>query len=102
MLVGFGRIGTVSFLPAIIILCREILVSGLREFLSGIQVKMPVTKLAKWKTATQMGAISLLLIGDISPFGVAVNLVGEGLLWIAAFLTLVTGYAYLKSSLRHL
>lgn len=102
MLVGFGRIQPVSFLPAIIILCREILVSGLREFLSGLQVRMPVSALAKWKTAAQMGAISLLLIGDISPFGGAVNLIGEGLLWIAAVLTLITGYSYLKSSLRHL
>ena len=102
MLVGFGRIRPVSFLPAIIILCREILVSGLREFLSGLQVQMPVTTLAKWKTAAQMAAISLLLIGDISPFGGAVNLIGEGLLWISAVLTLITGYAYLKSSLRHL
>lgn len=102
LLVGFGRIQPVSFLPAIIILCREILVSGLREFLSGLQVRMPVSALAKWKTAAQMGAISLLLIGDISPFGGAVNLIGEGLLWIAAVLTLMTGYTYLKSSLRHL
>ncbi|MGV8949219.1 MAG: CDP-diacylglycerol--glycerol-3-phosphate 3-phosphatidyltransferase [Candidatus Paracaedibacter sp.] len=102
LLVGFGRIHPVSFLPAIIILCREILVSGLREFLSGLQVRMPVSVLAKWKTAAQMGAISLLLIGDISPFGGAVNLIGEGLLWIAAVLTLMTGYTYLKSSLRHL
>lgn len=102
MLVGFGRIRPVSFLPAIVILCREILVSGLREFLSGLQVLMPVSALAKWKTAAQMGAISLLLIGDISPFGGAVNLIGESLLWIAAVLTLITGYSYLKSSLHHL
>jgi cardiolipin synthase len=102
MLVGFGRIQPVSFLPAIIILCREILVSGLREHLSDLQVQMPVTTLAKWKTAAQMTAISLLLIGDISPFGGAVNLIGEVLLWSAAALTLITGYAYLKSSLRHL
>jgi cardiolipin synthase len=102
MLVGFGRIQPVSFLPAIIILCREILLSGLREFLSDLHVEMPVTTLAKWKTAAQMTAISFLLIGDISPFGNAVNFIGEGLLWIAAVLTLITGYAYLKSSLRHL
>jgi len=102
MLVGFGRIQPVSFLPAIIILCREILVSGLREFLASLQVRMPVSALAKWKTAVQMGAISLLLIGDISPFGAIVNIVGESLLWIAAVLTLMTGYSYLRSSLRHL
>lgn len=102
MLVGFGRIRPVSFLPAIIILCREILVSGLREYLSDLHVKMPVTTLAKWKTMAQMMAISLLLIGDIPPFSSAVSLLGEALLWIAALLTLITGYAYFKSSLRHL
>jgi cardiolipin synthase len=102
MLVGFGRIRPISFLPAIIILCREILVSGLRESLSSFQVSMPVSALAKWKTAAQMTAISFLLIGDISPFGGVVNIVGEGLLWVAALLTLITGYTYLKSSLRHL
>jgi cardiolipin synthase (CMP-forming) len=102
MLVGFGRIQPVSFLPAIIILCREILVSGLREYLSDLHVKMPVTYLAKWKTAAQMIAISLLLIGDISPFGTLVNMIGELLLWTAAVLTLITGYAYLKANLRHM
>ena len=102
MLVGFDRIRPISFLPAIVILCREILVSGLREFLSSIQVLMPVSRLAKWKTAAQMGAISLLLIGDISPFGAIVSIVGEALLWAAAVLTLMTGYAYVKAGLRYL
>ena len=102
LLVGFDHIKGLSLIPAIIILCREILVSGLREFLSSLQVFMPVSSLAKWKTAAQMSAISLLLIGDISPFGGAVNLIGEGLLWVAAVLTLITGYTYLKSGLRHL
>jgi cardiolipin synthase len=102
MLAAFGRIRPVSFLPALIILCREILVSGLREFLGGLQVSLPVNKLAKWKTATQMSAIFLLLIGDIFPFGYITSLVGEGLLWSAAFLTLLTGYAYLKAGLHHI
>lgn len=102
MLVGFDRIRPISFLPAIVILCREILVSGLREFLSSIQVLMPVSRLAKWKTAAQMGAISLLLIGDISPFGPIVNIVGETLLWTAAILTFLTGYTYVKAGLQHL
>ena len=102
MLVAFGRIRPVSFLPALIILCREILVSGLREFLSDLQVPMPVSNLAKWKTAAQMSAISLLLVGDIFPLGHIASIMGEGLLWCAALLTLMTGYAYLKSGLRHL
>jgi cardiolipin synthase len=102
MLVGFDRIRPISFLPAIVILCREILVSGLREFLSNIKVLMPVSRLAKWKTTVQMGAISLLLIGDISPFGPIVNIAGEILLWTAALLTFLTGYAYVKTGLRYL
>lgn len=102
MLVGFGHIRPVSFLPAIIILCREILVSGLREFLSSLRVPLPVSTLAKWKTSAQMAAISLLLISDIFPFRFILNLIGEGLLWIAALLTLITGFAYLRSGLRHL
>lgn len=102
MLVGFDRIHRVSFVPAILILCREILVSGLREFLSGRKILIPPSVLAKWKTAVQMGAISFLLIGDISPFGDLVTLIGESLLWVAAGLTLMTGYAYLKRGLQYL
>ncbi|MBM3468764.1 MAG: CDP-diacylglycerol--glycerol-3-phosphate 3-phosphatidyltransferase [Alphaproteobacteria bacterium] len=102
MLVGFGRIQPLSFFPAIVILCREILVSGLREYLSNNQIPMPVTALAKWKTMAQMMAISLLLIGNTTPLGDFVCNVGEVLLWLAALLTLITGYSYLKSQWQHL
>lgn len=83
-------------LPAIAILCREILVSGLREHLAELQVIVPVSKLAKWKTAAQMGALLILLLGGFAPAGI-----GLGLLWLSALLTLQTGYLYLKHGLKH-
>jgi len=81
--------------PATIILAREILVSGLREFLG--DVKLNVTRLAKWKTTTQLVAISVLLLVDVvSPFrgGMAILILGLILLWIAAALTAITGWDY--------
>jgi cardiolipin synthase len=102
LLAAFGRIQGLNLLPAILILCREILVSGLREFLAGLQVGMPVTKLAKWKTTIQMVAIGFLILGDagtpIIPITVEIGIIG---LWVAAALTLVTGYDYLREGLRH-
>src|SRR3989338_3460936 len=65
MLVGFNRIEGISLIPAVIILCREILVSGLREFLAEVHVSVPVTRLAKWKTGIQMVALSCLIIEDV-------------------------------------
>lgn len=100
LLAGFGKIHSVSLLPAIVILCREILVSGLRESLSDIHVNVPITTLAKWKTTIQMLAISCLLISDISSF--SLQPLGELFLWIAALLTLITGYDYLRAGIRHL
>ena len=102
MMVGFGQIGGLSVLPALVILCREILVSGLREYLAGIDVSMPVSRLAKWKTAIQMTAIAILLLGEAGPWGLPWATVGEVGLWAAAVLTLVTGYDYLRSGLRHI
>jgi len=96
LLVSAGR---AAILPAIAILCREILVSGLREFLSDLNISVPVSTLAKYKTAVQMVAIFLLLLGNDIPF---FQEVGSFLLWSAALLTLVTGYAYLRVGLRHL
>ena len=88
-------------LPAIAILCREILVSGLREFLAELKVIVPVTKLAKWKTAAQMLALFLLLLGPVTPDILGGVVGGLVLLWVAALLTLYTGYAYLLHGLRH-
>ncbi|MBY0281651.1 MAG: CDP-diacylglycerol--glycerol-3-phosphate 3-phosphatidyltransferase [Alphaproteobacteria bacterium] len=101
MLAGFGRISHFTLMPAIIILCREIMVSGLREFLSELKVNMPVTAFAKWKTAIQMLAISLLLLGDTPTFGNPFLWVGEGMLWVAAVMTLISGLDYLRAGIKH-
>ena len=94
--------GRADMLPACAILCREILVSGLREFLAEINVSMPVSNLAKFKTAAQMFAIFLLLLGPAGPAFIPVMLIGKWLLWMAAILTLITGYAYLRTGLKHM
>ncbi len=89
-------------LPALVILCREILVSGLREYLAGLRVGMPVSRLAKWKTAIQMVAIGVLIVGDAGWHVLPIVTIGEALLWLAAILTIVTGYDYLRAGLSHL
>jgi cardiolipin synthase len=94
--------GQAMMIPAIAIVCREILVSGLREFLAEIQVGVPVSQLAKWKTSVQMIAIFLLLLGSGGPLWLHAGITGNMLLWLAAILTLVTGYVYLQTGLRHM
>ncbi len=102
MLTTFGRLSDAAVFPALVILCREILVSGLREYLAGLRVGMPVSRLAKWKTTIQMVAIGFLIVGDAGPSLVPVTAIGEALLWIAALLTIVTGYDYLRAGLPHI
>jgi cardiolipin synthase (CMP-forming) len=102
MLAATGRIADWTILPALIILMREILVSGLREYLAGLRVRVPVSRLAKWKTGIQMTAIGFLLVGDAGPRILPVQGIGELLLCIAALLTLVTGYDYLRAGLPHM
>lgn len=102
MLTTFGRLSPPTVFPALVILCREILVSGLREYLAGLRVGMPVSRLAKWKTTIQMTAIGFLIVGDAGPAFLPVTAIGEALLWIAALLTLVTGYDYLRAGLPHI
>lgn len=87
-------------LPAIAILCREILVSGLREFLAELKISVPVTQLAKWKTGVQMGALFFLLLGPVTPPWAGGDILGLLLLWTAALLTLYTGYNYLKYGMK--
>ena len=89
-------------IPALIILLREIIVSGLREFLAGSQVSIPVTALAKWKTTLQLVALGALILGGSVPGQPWVHNVGLGSLWAAAALTLVTGYDYLRIGIRHM
>ena len=98
MLAAFDRLSLPSIVAAIAILGREILISGLREFLAG-RASLPVTALAKWKTGVQMTAIGFLLVGPAAPWGVPAQLIGEAGLWIAALLTLVTGWDYLRRGL---
>ena len=95
-----GPLSGIHVLAALIILAREILVSGLREFLAELRVGLPVSQLAKWKTAVQMVAIALLLVGDAGP--PLVTTLGLWAIWIAAGLTLITGYDYLRTGLRHM
>jgi cardiolipin synthase len=111
MLAADGTIRGWSLWAAIVILCREILVSGLREYLAELRVGVPVTTLAKWKTTAQLVAIGFLLAGDagdalitdiVKVPGLYVTNVGLVLLWLSALVTLYTGYDYFKAGVRHL
>jgi CDP-diacylglycerol--glycerol-3-phosphate 3-phosphatidyltransferase len=99
LLVGFGRLEGLWMLPVLVIMTREFLVSGLREYLGPHNVQMPVTKLAKWKTAVQMLALGFLVAGPAAP---SVLMAGQGLLCLAALITAVTGWGYLKAGLAHM
>jgi CDP-diacylglycerol--glycerol-3-phosphate 3-phosphatidyltransferase len=88
--------------PALVILLREIIVSGLREFLAGLQVSVPVSRLAKWKTTLQLIALGALILGAALPQWPFVHESGLASLWAAAALTLVTGWDYLRTGLRHM
>ena len=88
-----------TYIPVIIIMCREVLVSGLREFLAEFHVGMPVTRLAKWKTGFQMTAIAMILLQNLPLIGNPVGVLGEWLLWVAGILTFITGYQYFEKCL---
>ena len=92
----------VHIIAALIILLREIAVSGLREFLAGLQVSLPVSRLAKWKTALQLVSFGALILAGALPALGWIKLVGLVSLWGAAALTLVTGWDYLRAGLRHM
>ena len=102
LLAAAGTIAGWSIWAAIIILCREILVSGLREYLAMLKVSVPVTWLAKWKTTLQMIAIGFLLAGPagdkIIPYTTELGII---LLWVAAVITMYTGYDYFRAELKH-
>ena len=102
MLAADHTIRGATLWAAIVILCREVLVSGLREYLAGLRVPVPVTAVAKWKTAGQLVALGFLIAG---PAGEAIlpgsTTVGTLLLWLAAILTLYTGWDYMKASYQH-
>ena len=102
LLAADGTIAGWTLWAAIVILCREILVSGLREYLAELKVSVPVTQLAKWKTTLQMVALGFLLAGPagdkIVPY---VTELGLALLWISAIVTLYTGWDYFRAGLKH-
>ncbi|MCH4539617.1 MULTISPECIES: CDP-diacylglycerol--glycerol-3-phosphate 3-phosphatidyltransferase [Brucella/Ochrobactrum group] len=102
LLAADGTIAGWTLWAAIIILCREILVSGLREYLAELKVSVPVSRLAKWKTTAQMIALAFLLAGPagdkVMPY---VTEIGIVLLWVSALLTLYTGWDYFKAGLKH-
>lgn len=105
VMAGYDRLPYGGLIPAMIILAREILVSGLREYLSSFEISLPVTKLAKWKTTFQMVAIGFLLAGDSSAELLninwfPVNVIGSILLWIAAILTMITSWGYIHTGIR--
>ncbi len=103
MMASDGTIRGWSLWAAVVILCREILVSGLREFLADLRVSVPVTRLAKWKTAAQLVAVAVLLAGPAADALIpGITLTGIVLLWIAAILTLYTGWDYFRAGARHL
>ena len=107
LLVMNGTIQNYEVIAAIIILTREILISGLREFLSDVQVKIPVSSLAKGKTFIQMFSIAILLTGEtgnkiINFEDYNAQTVGIILLWLSAFLTLYTGYDYVRKGIEHI
>jgi cardiolipin synthase (CMP-forming) len=106
MLVGTrheaASIQGLSLIPAIVILLREIAVSGLREFLAGLRVSIPVSKLAKWKTTLQIVALGALILAGALPAQAWIHVTGIAALWAAAALTLITGWDYLRVGLKHM
>jgi cardiolipin synthase len=102
MLVADRTIASYSLSAAIIILCREILVSGLREYLADLKVSIPVSRIAKWKTALQLVALGFLIAGPAGNMILpGTTEIGLALLWLAAILTIYTGWDYLKAGLKH-
>src|SRR4030081_2270399 len=103
MLAADGIIHGWTLWAAIVILCREILGSGLREYLAALRVSVPVTKLAKWKTTLQLVAIGFLIAGEAGEVILpSTTLIGIVLLWLAAILTIYTGWDYLRAGIHHL
>lgn len=121
MLVSFSNQDPWILIPGLIIMCREVLVSGLREFLAGLRVSIPVSNLSKYKTMVQMVAITMLLLGEKGSSYVvyywfhglfsidakmlivtAIVLIGKALFCLAACLTVITGYAYLRVGLKNM
>lgn len=102
VLVGTRDIAGLNVIAALVILLREIAVSGLREFLAQLQVSVPVSQLAKWKTTLQLVAFGGLILAGALPEFATIKLASLAALWVAAALTLVTGWDYLRVGLKHM
>lgn len=102
LLVATGRITGLAVIAGLIILLREIAVSGLREFLAGLQISVPVSWLAKWKTTLQLVALGAIILAGALPALEWIQAIGILALWAAAVLTLMTGYDYLRVGLAHM
>jgi len=102
ILVGTRDIAGVHIIAALVILLREIAVSGLREFLAQLQVLMPVSALAKWKTALQLLALGALILAGALPELTWIKQTGLAALWGAGVLTVITGWDYLRVGLKHM
>lgn len=100
IIVANQMVHPISYIPVMVILCREVLVSGLREFLADVKISMPVTNLAKWKTGFQMTSLAMILSSAV-PFLRYFGCLGEVLLWVAGILTFITGYEYFQKSLDY-
>ncbi|MGP1397374.1 MAG: CDP-diacylglycerol--glycerol-3-phosphate 3-phosphatidyltransferase [Inquilinaceae bacterium] len=103
-LAGLGALPGLHIVPAIVILLREMLIGGMREFLAGLPGGrgLPVSSLAKWKTTVQMAAILFLILDGAAPTGLPATGIGQGALWLAAVLTVITGYAYVVDGFRQI
>ena len=101
ILTSKGVISDWDTVPALIILLREITVSGLREYLAGIKVSIPVSTIAKSKTLFQLSALALLILSESSIEMTPILYLGKIFLWVAAVLTLYTAYDYVKGSVKH-
>jgi cardiolipin synthase len=98
--VGLGRLAGWNLIPVILIVCREIFISGLREFLADYQIRMPVSQLGKWKTTTQMLALGFLMVYPSAPKEWLTYEVGASLLWVSTLLTLWSGISYMICALH--
>jgi cardiolipin synthase len=101
LLVYTKQISGLTVLPAVIILLREVAVSGLREFLAMVRVSVPVSRVAKWKTTIQIVALSFLIVGKYAPDAIPATLIGDIGLWIAGIFTVFTAWDYWRASERH-
>ncbi len=101
VLVATRQISGFSVLPAVIILLREVAVSGLREFLADLRVSVPVSRLAKWKTTLQLVALGFLIVGRYAPSSIPATTIGDFGIWVAGVITVITAWDYWRASLKH-